>query len=597
MVASIRDWKVFKNPIGSPFTPSPVPTFSAGDDLYIIGFWDVTIVGAAPADAGFSLVESQNYGNDGQGIAIWRKPSASGSETWAMTSTNNNDCMGFLVAVRDGSGGALTFTNKATSNVEAQSPNLTGASGTAATGDLVIYAGGVDGESANQQFTFDSYLGSLTEVGDDTNNNWSNGCFAQIANASGAIGTVGCTATRSSGSTGDCRGWAQIVISIPSASTTGPTIDTNPSNAHVAVGQTATFTVAATATGGGALTYQWKLGGVNVSSGSGGTTATYTTAALTLSDDGNQYTCAVTETGGSNDGTSTSTAATLRVGIIYLGSGGPAYSAAAGATVAATYPTVTGGIQAGDQLVCFVAYKPPTASPNTGTVTTPTTGGTWNRPAERTAANDGNTGGYTTTIGADTGNVNGFSFDLLASGGETGSFNISLGGSGTGSVAWAVMLAFRKPPGTAWSSVVGSTGKRTQNTTPSAGVVSESMAADPGVTAGDYIAFMMGVPTDQNGGVTWSGEAITQTGVTYETAVETDEPFTGNGNDIGGFIAITRALTGTGSAAPVVGATKNSTTTNARGPILFLRLRTVGLSMLALMPWQRRNRNPAYFNM
>lgn len=412
--------------------------------------------------------------------------------------------------------------------------------------------------------------------------------------------SAGTTGTRSA-TAGVSDQWSVQLLAIGlAAGGAGPTISVQPSNAHKAIGATATFSVTAAASGGGSLSYQWKLGGVNVSTGSGGTTSSYTTAALAVTDDAGSYTCAVTETGGSNDGTTTSTAATLRVGIIYLGAGAPAYSAAAGGTVAPAYPTVSGGIAAGDQLVCFVAFKPPTASPNTGTVTTPTTGGTWNRPAEKTAANDGNTGGYTTTIGADTGNVGAFSFDLLATGGESGTMTITLGGAGTGSVAWAMMMAFRQPTGSSWSSVAGSTGKRTQNTTPSAGVVSEAMAADPGVTVGDYIAFMMGTPTDVDGGTTWSAQAITQSGMTYETAVETAEAFSGNGNDIGGFVAITRALTGTSAGVPTVGATKGGTTTNTRGPILFLRMRSTAATTTSdpIEPaWRRQQRVNAVYRL
>ena len=71
-------------------------------------------------------------------------------------------------------------------------------------------------------------------------------------------------------------------------------ITTDPTNKTVALGQTATFQVAA---GGAAPTYQWQLStdsGANwnnVSTGTGGTTANYTTAATTGPDQGNQYRC------------------------------------------------------------------------------------------------------------------------------------------------------------------------------------------------------------------------------------------------------------------------------------------------------------------
>lgn len=96
------------------------------------------------------------------------------------------------------------------------------------------------------------------------------------------------------------------------ASPTGPTIDTQPSNQTVTEGATANFTVSAT-TSGGSLSYQWEVdtggGYANVSAGSGGTSASYTTAATVLGDSGDLYRCKVTD----SNGTTTSNPATLTV--------------------------------------------------------------------------------------------------------------------------------------------------------------------------------------------------------------------------------------------------------------------------------------------
>lgn len=77
------------------------------------------------------------------------------------------------------------------------------------------------------------------------------------------------------------------------------TITTQPSNASVTAPATATFTVAASLTGAGALTYQWQVSTsatpkwTNVATGTGGTTASYTTAATVTGDSGNRYRCLV----------------------------------------------------------------------------------------------------------------------------------------------------------------------------------------------------------------------------------------------------------------------------------------------------------------
>jgi hypothetical protein len=77
------------------------------------------------------------------------------------------------------------------------------------------------------------------------------------------------------------------------AAATKPSITTQPANASVTVGQTATFTVVATGTA--PLTYQWTKNGMNVGTNS----ATYTTAATTSADNGAQVQVTVSNSAGS----------------------------------------------------------------------------------------------------------------------------------------------------------------------------------------------------------------------------------------------------------------------------------------------------------
>jgi len=86
-----------------------------------------------------------------------------------------------------------------------------------------------------------------------------------------------------------------------------PSISTEPANQAVTVGQTATFTVAATGTA--PLTYQWQKNGAAVS---GATSASYTTPATTSADNGAQFVVVVSNSVGSL----TSIAATLTVNAI-----------------------------------------------------------------------------------------------------------------------------------------------------------------------------------------------------------------------------------------------------------------------------------------
>jgi hypothetical protein len=83
-----------------------------------------------------------------------------------------------------------------------------------------------------------------------------------------------------------------------------PTITSHPSNQSVQEGNTATFAVAAT--GNPAPSYQWQKNNVNIG---GATSASYTTPATVLSDNGSTFRCVVSNTVGSL----TSNSATLTV--------------------------------------------------------------------------------------------------------------------------------------------------------------------------------------------------------------------------------------------------------------------------------------------
>jgi Abnormal spindle-like microcephaly-assoc'd, ASPM-SPD-2-Hydin/Protein of unknown function (DUF1573) len=93
------------------------------------------------------------------------------------------------------------------------------------------------------------------------------------------------------------------------ASTTAPTISSQPAAQNVIAGQTATFSV--TATGTAPLAYQWSKNGAAIS---GATAASYTTPATTSADNGASFTVAVSNSGGnmtSNAAALTVSAATL----------------------------------------------------------------------------------------------------------------------------------------------------------------------------------------------------------------------------------------------------------------------------------------------
>jgi hypothetical protein len=85
---------------------------------------------------------------------------------------------------------------------------------------------------------------------------------------------------------------ANAILTVNPAGT-GPVITTQPASQTVDLGAEATFTVVASGTG---LSYQWRRNGTNIS---GATSASYTTPATVLGDNGAQFTVAVSNSSGS----------------------------------------------------------------------------------------------------------------------------------------------------------------------------------------------------------------------------------------------------------------------------------------------------------
>jgi O-glycosyl hydrolase len=125
--------------------------------------------------------------------------------------------------------------------------------------------------------------------------------FTATANASGAI-----TVALSNGNADQAKLSAlEVTTNGGGTSTTNaPTITTQPASATVTVGQTATFSVAASGTA--PFTYQWSKNGAAIS---GATGSSYTTPATATADSGSTFSVVVTNSAGS----ATSSNATLTV--------------------------------------------------------------------------------------------------------------------------------------------------------------------------------------------------------------------------------------------------------------------------------------------
>ena len=244
--------------------------------------------------------------------------------------------------------------------------------------------------------------------------------------------------------------------------------------------------------------------------------------------------------------------------ITYQTPGALAYSAAGGSSVSPAHPA---SVAAGDLLVLIVGMKPTTA--NGGSVATPAG---WTPITSITGA-----GGYGATLGTDTGNTNLFAFYKEAVGGESGNLSVALTAN---NVSWAQIFRLSNTL-TSWS-VAGATGQDI-----SGGNVSIAFGSNPGVTTGDFILAAMCIPTDVTTPSQFSGQAFTQSGVTYGTDTEISEPDSSSGNGIGGFVVRVPVSSGTGSANPTMTATAGGTTTNVRGPGIFIRIREVNAPPVA----------------
>ena len=226
-----------------------------------------------------------------------------------------------------------------------------------------------------------------------------------------------------------------------------------------------------------------------------------------------------------------------------------------GNVINAVCPT---GVNPGDGLALVIGHKPGSASPNTGSASTPTG---WTKRVEHLYQ-----GGYGATSGLDTGNSSFWIFTKDLVDGTEGGTTITSTLTST-NAAYGVVIKI--PTGGGLLTYGTATGQ--QNSTPTS-PLSVTMSADPGFVAGDLALWGMTIPTDIDTPNLYSNSAITATGVTFNTGVELAEPDTTINNDLGGLVAYAIASSGTSSAAPVISATLTGTLTNVRGPLGLLRV-------------------------
>lgn len=286
---------------------------NGGPNAVISGvfFGSAPVNTSAPAAATFVNTDTSTegnwqgkYGSDGFSLAA----SASSIPSYANVSVLNNQCWTWVSATTDpralqttyGYATAATWYNNPGFNFDVNTKDGKSHS-------FAIYA--VDWDSrgrAESVQVLDANSGAVLDTRSVAN--FYNGVYL-VWNVTGHVkinvtGTAGVNAVVSGVFFGPA------IASNPIGSlATAPTISTQPVSKSVFAGQSATFTVVTTGTA--PLSYQWLKNGIAIS---GATSSSYTTSAAAVSDNGSQFTVAVSNGAGSI----TSSAAMLSVTGTYV---------------------------------------------------------------------------------------------------------------------------------------------------------------------------------------------------------------------------------------------------------------------------------------
>jgi hypothetical protein len=225
-----------------------------------------------------------------------------------------------------------------------------------------------------------------------------------------------------------------------------------------------------------------------------------------------------------------------------------------GGDTTATMPAYPSSIAVGDLLLCFVGIKPSVA--NSGSISS---------FPHYTLLDSHTGGGYGGTLGVQSGNTHLFVYYRIADG--TANDTPASGPTYVNnSIAWAVVHRLSKSGGT-WN-LATAKGENTVGGNPFTVV----HTSDPGVPSGDFIIQAVSA-AGQNAGITFSAQTLSQSGVTFGTVTERNEPTSNSGNQVGGCIWTAHATAGTSAGNPTASATISTFTSGQQGPGIFTRIR------------------------
>ena len=333
----------------APFTPAAI---SAPSGTAMVG--SRLTVSAATSVAGITVSYQWKSGTDNVGTD---------TDSYIPVSGDTGKAISVVVTYRNGSDVVATKTSAPTDPVQVFAPTaISPPSGTAQVGQVLTVASDAATAATGVTRTF-QWTANNVDISGETGSTFTvtpaqegQQVRVKVAYTSAGAGSPFTTVTS-----------APSTSVLPPA----PVVGTQPDDTTVVAGSTATFTVVAT--GAGSLSYQWQtrinsadLTWVNVTGGSGATTASYTTPALQGSDSGRQYRVQVSNSGGTTD----SNAATVSV-TIAPGPPGPPTVLASDASATVTVAAPNSGSAPASYLV--TAFTASNVSAGSCTVTTPAT--------------------------------------------------------------------------------------------------------------------------------------------------------------------------------------------------------------------------------
>ena len=314
---------------GIPSGPTgTVPGVPTGVNVIALGDTTVTVAFVAPASDGGSAITSYTasariVGGSGSVVSTAKVASSPVIVTNLTNGTNYNFTILATNAV--GSGPESSPARTGIPRTVPGAPTIGTATGGNGQATVSYTAPASNGGDAISSYTATSAPGNLTGSVSQAGS----GSITVTGLTNGTAYTFKVKATNGAGTGAESAASNSVTATAPNSA---PVITTQPQNTGALADQAATFTVVASGTA--PLSYQWSKNGVTIS---GATSASYTTTAAVVGDNGAKYQVLVTNPGGST----TSSIAILTVNYITIVSRPTGDGAPVGGTV--TYQVVAVG--------------------------------------------------------------------------------------------------------------------------------------------------------------------------------------------------------------------------------------------------------------